>query len=92
MVKEVEGGGCNDYEIQRNKNVAENKAKLKALRLCQTKSASEKEKYKATKPNGNVGESDYCPSNDEEAVEQQSEGAEDYIGTSKVCLYHPVIL
>lgn len=67
MVNKFEGGECNDYEMQRKKNVAKNKAKLKALGLCQTKLASEKEKCKATKPNGDVGESDYCLSNDEGA-------------------------
>lgn len=83
MAQEVEGEGCNEYEKKRNKNIAENKAKLQALGFCQTKSASQKEKCKDKQPNENGGESDYVPDDDHEPG-QQSEGVEDDIGTSKV--------
>ncbi|KAL8146611.1 hypothetical protein AgCh_004366 [Apium graveolens] len=68
MLKEVEGDGCNDYEMRRNKNVAKNKAKLQALGLSRTKPASETEKCKAKQPNEDGAESDYIPDNDHELV------------------------
>ncbi|KAL8135869.1 hypothetical protein AgCh_010471 [Apium graveolens] len=82
MLKEVEGDGCNEYEMRRNKNVSKNKAKLQALGLCRTKPASETEKRKAKQPNEDGAESDYIPDNDQEAGEQ-SDHDEDDIGSSK---------
>ncbi|KAL8119767.1 hypothetical protein AgCh_017031 [Apium graveolens] len=80
MVKPVEGEGCNEYEMRRNKNIAKNKEKFAALGLVQTKSASEKAKKKLKQANEDAGESDYLPSND---PARESENEEDENVTSK---------
>ncbi|XP_063942874.1 uncharacterized protein LOC108205913 [Daucus carota subsp. sativus] len=82
MVKPVEGEGCNEYEMQRNLNVAKNQEKLAALGIpLLTKSVSEKaEKRELKQPNEDGGESDYLPTN-EDAGESENDEAD--IATSK---------
>ncbi|KAK1382084.1 hypothetical protein POM88_019819 [Heracleum sosnowskyi] len=82
--KNVEGQGCNDYEMKRNENIAKNKAKLKELGLVRDDSAKscqkDKGKYKVT--NDNASESEYFPNNDDVEAERQSDHEDDNV-TSK---------
>ena len=82
MVNPVEGQGCNEYEMQRNKNIAKNQEKFAALGIpILTKSVSEKGKRELKQPNEAAGESDYLPSNEDGG---ESENDEVDIATSKV--------
>ncbi|WOH04211.1 hypothetical protein DCAR_0623620 [Daucus carota subsp. sativus] len=81
MVNPVEGQGCNEYEMQRNKNIAKNQEKFAALGIpILTKSVSEKGKRELKQPNEAAGESDYLPSNEDGG---ESENDEVDIATSK---------
>ncbi|KAL8125097.1 hypothetical protein AgCh_012679 [Apium graveolens] len=79
-VNPVEGEGCNEYEMRKNKNIAKYKEKLAALGLVQTKLSSEKTKKKLKQANEDTGESDYLPSN---YPARESENEEDDNVTSK---------
>lgn len=86
IAKDVEGAGCNEYEMNRNKNVEKNKAYLAELGIGQSKSASlcdQKNKDKSKAANDDTSESEYIPKND--GAEQASDDAADEIVTSKVC-------
>ncbi|KAL6574731.1 hypothetical protein OROMI_012016 [Orobanche minor] len=83
LVKNVEGQGCNDYEMRRNKNVAENKAKMKELGLDTNRSAMscQKDKGKGKVSRDSESESEYVPDNNDEP-ERQSDEDDDNV-TSK---------
>ncbi|KAL6572319.1 hypothetical protein OROMI_013277 [Orobanche minor] len=84
LVKNVEGQGCNDYEMRRNKNVAENKAKMKELGLDTNRSAMscQKDKGKGKVSRDSESESEYVPDNNDEP-ERQSDEDDDNV-TSKI--------
>ncbi|KAL6536633.1 hypothetical protein OROMI_026214 [Orobanche minor] len=75
LVKNVEGQGCNDYEMRRNKNVAENKAKMKELGLDTNRSAMscQKDKGKGKVSRDSESESEYVPDNNDEPERQSDE-------------------
>lgn len=82
LVKEFcEGQGCNDYEMGRNKRVAENKAKVAELgliRMTVNLTQNVKGKEKVTNNDNGQSESDYVPNND---VERQSDDDDDIVNS-----------